>query len=107
MSKYTPTSSFNDEAYAAASGVARLVIKKQHDYGKNNILKCPLGPEQGLIVRLSDKIHRLTHLIESGATPENESLSDTADDIMGYGLVLKMVLEGTFELPLEERGDES
>ena len=42
-------------------------------------------------------------MVQKGSEPENETLRDTADDIIGYGIVLKMVLDGTFELPLEEK----
>lgn len=92
---------FPDAAHAAAKEVADLVIRKQKDYGPDNILKCPVGPELGIVVRLYDKLARLANLIQSGQTPSNESLRDTADDIIGYGLVLKMVQDGTFTLPME------
>lgn len=94
---------FDDEVLKAAKEVAELVISKQKDYGPDNILKCPVGAELGIAVRLYDKLARLSNLIQSGAEPSNESLRDTADDIIGYGLVLKMVIDGTFELPLEDR----
>lgn len=96
---------FDEAALEAALEISRLVVKKQHDYGPDNILKCPIGAELGIAVRLHDKLARLSNLVQSGVTPENESLIDTADDIIGYGLVLKMVLEGSFTLPLKE-GDE-
>lgn len=95
-------SSFDEAAYARAEEVARLVIKKQHDYGPKNILNSPIGPELGLAVRLYDKIARLVNLVEKGVDPANESLADTAADIMGYGLVLTMHLNDEFTLPLED-----
>lgn len=94
---------FDQAALEAAADVARLVADKQRDYGPDNILKCPVGAELGIAVRLYDKLARLANLIQSGKTPENESLQDTANDIIGYGLVLKMVLAGTFTLPLENK----
>lgn len=98
----SPNVSFNAEAYATASEVAALVIKKQRDYGPKNILNCPVGPELGLIVRLSDKLARLSNLVQNGATPQNEALRDTWMDIMGYGLVGLMVNDKSFNLPLED-----
>ena len=92
---------FNEAAEKAAKEVADLVIRKQRDYGPKNIMNSVVTPELSIAVRLNDKLARLANLVQSGATPENESLKDTADDIIGYGIVLKMVLEGTFELPLE------
>lgn len=100
------SSSFDEAAYQRAEEVARLVIKKQHDYGPKNILNSPIGPELGLAVRLYDKIARLVNLVEKGVDPANESLADTAADIMGYGLVLTMHLNGEFTLPLEEDNED-
>lgn len=93
---------FEDACRQAASSVAELVIRKQKDYGPKNILNSVVQPELAIAVRLNDKLARLANLIQSGKTPENESLQDTADDIIGYGLVLKMVLNGEFTLPMEQ-----
>jgi len=94
---------FNDACLKSAQEVAELVISKQQDYGKGNIMSSVVSPELAIAVRLNDKLARLANLIQSGQPPENESLVDTADDIIGYGLILKMVLNGEFELPLEDR----
>jgi hypothetical protein len=88
-------------AHKAAEEVADIVISKQKDYGPKNILNSVVQPELAIAVRLNDKLARLANLIQQGKTPENESLMDTANDIIGYGIVLKMVLEGTFTLPME------
>ena len=93
--------SFDEAVHAIANEVADLVIRKQRDYGPKNILNSVVEPEIGIAVRLTDKLARLVNLKNSGKTPENETLIDTADDIIGYGLVLKMVLEGKFLYPLE------
>lgn len=93
---------FNEEVHKAAAEVANLVISKQRDYGPKNIMNSVVSPELSIAVRLNDKLARLANLIQKGSTPQNESLRDTADDIIGYGLILKMVIEGTFMSPLEE-----
>ncbi len=99
---------FDESVHKAAKEVADLVIRKQRDYGPKNIMNSVVSPELSIAVRLNDKIARLANLAQSGKTAENESLKDTADDIIGYGLVLKMVLEGTFLNPLEkEKTDET
>lgn len=98
--------SFDKEVHKAAQEVADLVIRKQRDYGPKNIMNSVVGPELSIAVRLNDKIARLANLVQQGVTPENEALKDTADDIIGYGLVLKMVLEGKFLLPLEKVEEE-
>lgn len=99
--------SFNEEVHKAAKEVADLVIRKQRDYGPKNIMNSVVSPELSIAVRLNDKLARLANLVQSGKTAENESLKDTADDIIGYGLVLKLVLEGNFLLPLEEKDNDS
>lgn len=98
---------FNQAVQKAAKEVANIVVSKQRDYGPKNIMNSVVKPELALAVRLNDKLARLANLVQSGKTPENETLKDTADDIIGYGLVLKMVLEGTFLLPLEEQKNET
>ncbi len=55
-----------------------LLVKKQKDYGSKNISQSPGGPLNGLRVRMFDKLARINNLVETGATPENESLRDFA-----------------------------
>ena len=98
---------FDQAVHQAAKEIADLVVSKQRDYGPKNIMNSVVGPELSIAVRLNDKLARLANLIQKGATPENETLIDTANDIIGYGLVLKMVLEGTFLNPLEKNEDSS
>lgn len=94
---------FDQAVHEAANEIAEIVIKKQRDYGPKNIMNSIVAPELSIAVRLNDKLARLANLVQNGATPENESLMDTAHDIVGYGLVLTMVLNGTFTLPLEDK----
>lgn len=76
-----------------------LLIRKERDYGPLNIA---LWGEQGVAVRLTDKVMRLRNLFLSGRAPSNESLRDTAMDIVNYGLILMMLLDGEWGAPLEE-----
>lgn len=101
------STTFNEEVHKAAQEVADLVIRKQRDYGPKNIMNSVVAPELSIAVRLNDKLARLANLVQKGTKPENETLLDTADDIIGYGLVLKMVLNGTFTHPLEEEKNET
>jgi len=93
---------FNQSANEKALKLAQTLVKKQLDYGQNNILGCPVGAEMGLIVRLFDKINRLANLYQQGREPSNESLMDTWLDICGYGLIGMMLADKTFQLPMEE-----
>jgi hypothetical protein len=70
-----------------------ILIKKQSDYGPKNIALAPGGALNGLRVRMHDKLSRINNLIDSGATPENESLRDSFLDMMNYSAIALMVLD--------------
>ena len=76
----------------------RVMIKKQRDYGNLNIA---IWGVSGVAVRLTDKVMRLRELILSGHLPQNESIRDTAVDIRNYGLILLMLIDGLWGLPME------
>ena len=67
-------STFNDACELVVLDLADLIVAKQNDYGKDNILG--FG-EQGLVVRLWDKINRLKNLVWHNTRPKNESVEDT------------------------------
>jgi ABC-type glycerol-3-phosphate transport system substrate-binding protein len=74
-----------------------LLIKKHKDYGPKNISESPGGPLNGLRVRMHDKLARINHLYDSGATPENESLRDSFIDMANYSIIALMVLDGDWD----------
>jgi len=76
----------------------QVMIKKQLDYGNLNIA---IWGVLGVAVRLTDKVMRLRELILSGCPPQNESIRDTAVDIRNYGLILLMLVDGLWGLPME------
>lgn len=76
----------------------RVMIKKQCDYGSLNIA---IWDALGVAVRLTDKVMRLRELILSGRLSQNESIRDTAVDIRNYGLILLMLIDGLWGLPME------
>lgn len=77
----------------------RVLISKNRDYGPNNIAA---WGEIGVAVRLTDKVERLRNLLTKRRQPENESLRDTAVDIANYGIILMMLLDGEWGLPMED-----
>lgn len=97
MSKYTY---FDESVREIAKEMSELLILKQKDYGPKNIVQCPVGAETGVLVRVYDKLSRLSNLLKSGAEPNNESLEDTWKDIIGYGLIGLMLYRNDFELPM-------
>lgn len=92
--------SFNAAVHEHLNNVAEVVIRKQHDYGQGNILNAPIDSRLAVLVRLNDKLARAANLIEQGKEPNNESLHDTFQDIVGYGAILLMLEDGSFKLPL-------
>jgi hypothetical protein len=82
------------QTYAEAQ---ELLIRKHKDYGPKNISQSPGGPLNGLRVRMHDKMARINNLIDSGATPENESLRDSFIDMANYALIALLVLDGNWD----------
>jgi len=87
---------FAETAQDYYDDAACLLVKKQADYGSKNISNAPGGPLNGLRVRMSDKLARINHLIDSDATPENESLRDSFIDLANYSIIALMVLDGVW-----------
>ena len=93
--------SFEEACREVASQIAEIVISKQHDYGHDNILAFK---EQGLVVRLWDKVARLKNLLWKNTNqPKNESIEDTFTDIAGYAIIGIMLKNNTFTNELQEK----
>jgi hypothetical protein len=80
-----------------AKEIAELVIRKQADYGHDNI---NAFGELGLIVRTNDKVARLRNL--NGKEGITEPRIDAWRDIAGYAVIALMLDKGWFELELKE-----
>lgn len=85
---------FEDMAKEYYYEAQRVLVKKQIDYGPKNIAFSPGGPVNGLRVRMHDKLSRINNLVDSGVTPENESLRDSFLDMLNYSAIGLMVLDG-------------
>lgn len=88
------TDTFIAAMWDVLDGAGNLLLKKHRDYGPSNIAGAPGGPLNGLRVRMWDKTARINHLIDSGATPENESLRDSFIDLLNYSAIALLVLDG-------------
>jgi hypothetical protein len=75
---------------------ALLLLMKHRDYGPSNISNAPGGALNGLQVRMHDKLARISHLLQSGKEPSNESLRDSFMDLANYSVIGLMVLDGTW-----------
>ena len=76
-----------------------LFSKKHLDYGMSNISAGTLLQTEderafaltGLWYRISDKINRWKNLIISSRVPNNETIIDTFQDIVNYGIIAQLV----------------
>jgi hypothetical protein len=88
------SNTFIADMWQVLDDAGNLLIKKHKDYGPTNISLSPGGPLNGLRVRMHDKTARINHLIDNGATPENESLRDSFIDLLNYSAIALMVIDG-------------
>lgn len=86
--------------------ITETIIRKQNDYGSNNIAKFGIW---GLIVRIHDKIARIENLLSKKRNSINsvsdETVYDTMLDIIGYSAVVLMWLNGWFLYPMKRDAD--
>ena len=94
MIREYPQSEFNEAVQQKFQHAKSVLLKKHNDYGPKNISQSPGGPLNGLRVRMWDKFARINNLIDSGATPENESLKDSFLDMANYAIIAMLVLDG-------------
>ena len=75
-----------------------IAVKKNNDYGgsdKNpfsnftNAQVAGVSVERGILVRLMDKMSRISTLLDKEAMVKNESINDTIEDAINYLAILK------------------
>ena len=84
---------FNEAVQQKFQHAKAVLLQKHKDYGPKNISLAPGGPLNGLRVRMWDKLARINNLVDSGATPENESLRDSFLDLANYAIIAMLVLD--------------
>ena len=77
--------------------LSKLLLSKHKDYGPKNISLAPGGAINGLRVRMHDKLARINNLVDSGASPEHESLEDSFKDMANYAIIGLLVLRGKWD----------
>ncbi len=79
-----------------------IIIKKKNlDYATSNEAflnfktseMFDISVETGIIVRMCDKLSRISNLINKKADVKNESILDTLQDLANYATILKIYLE--------------
>jgi len=90
---WNPNGVFEEAVQQKFQHAKHVLLTKHKDYGPKNIAQSPGGPLNGLRVRMWDKFARINHLIDTGATPENESLKDSFLDMANYAIIAMLVLD--------------
>ena len=86
-----------DDAKVIVNSLLQTLYKKHEDYGPMNIAGAPGGAMNGLRVRMYDKLARLNNLIDTGNTPNYESIEDTLIDMANYAIIGLLVQRGQWE----------
>jgi hypothetical protein len=87
--------------------LAVIMVRKHKDYGPRNISGAPGGPMNGLRVRMYDKLARLNNLVDTGDTPNYESIEDTLLDLANYAIIGLLVQRGQWEGLPNSNGDKT
>ena len=85
------------DAEVNVNRLLEILYKKHEDYGPLNISGAPGGPMNGLRVRMYDKLARLNNLIDTGDTPNYESIEDTLIDMANYAIIGLLVQRGQWK----------
>jgi hypothetical protein len=84
-----------------------ITVRKNSDYGGSNTnpfnnfknsLTVGVPIEKGIMVRMMDKVSRISTLLEKEAMVSDESINDTLDDLINYTAILKSYLKRKNEL---------
>jgi len=78
-----------------------LMEKKNHDYAgtedpfKNFINASAVGVsvEKGILVRMMDKMSRISNLVNNSPSVKSEKIEDTILDLINYAAILKAYIE--------------
>ena len=95
--------------------LGKLTNRKNRDYaGKENAFSNfekieqmthgRIKLEDGLLVRMTDKIARISNLLEHSAYVEAEKITDTLQDLAVYSIILKIYLE--YKLDMSSKKDQ-
>ena len=85
---------FGNAADSIYTELWEVLVSKQKDYGPYNISRAPGGAENGVLVRMNDKMERLKNLVYGGGEPLNEAIEDSLLDIANYAVICLMVRRG-------------
>lgn len=83
---------FEQDVHQVFVELEELLLSKHVTYGSKNISGAPGGAENGLRVRMWDKLARLNNLLEHPSVdPGDESFTDTLKDLANYAVIFMLV----------------
>lgn len=56
--------------------------------------------EKGILVRITDKLSRISNLLETEAQVKDEAITDTLQDMANYAVILKCLIEEKGKIPV-------
>jgi hypothetical protein len=94
--------------------LAKITNRKNRDYARkdnafSNFEKIEqmthgrIRLEDGILVRMTDKIARISNLLEHSANVKSEQITDTLQDLAVYSIILKIYLE--YRLDTQSKND--
>ena len=72
-----------------------MMISRHHKYGERNILGFHMT---GVVIRMCDKVERINNSVRDF---DDELIIDAYMDLVGYGAIAYMLMNGWFKLPLK------
>ncbi|MEK4006433.1 DUF1599 domain-containing protein [Paenibacillus sp. FSL H3-0333] len=75
------------------NGVETLLKKKNHDYGNSFSLQFEKYGVLSAMIRMDDKMRRLENLVKGSKAQVDESIEDTLQDLVGYGVLALVELQ--------------
>lgn len=76
-----------------ADGVAELLKEKNTAYGSSVEMTYEIFGLEAYLVRMYDKINRLTNLTKNGGNVNDEKIQDSLRDLAGYAILAIVQLE--------------
>lgn len=78
-----------------------IIEKKNNDYAKNDdgisnfklAIAVGVSIERGILVRMMDKMSRISNLLDKEGDVKNESIQDTLLDLCNYSAILKAIVD--------------
>lgn len=92
---------FIDEISNTFDIAYEICVAKNEDYANGDdpflnfrsAVQVGLTPEQGIVVRMQDKLTRVGNVIANGRAAVSETLEDTLLDLINYAAILKVYLQ--------------